>query len=252
VARLLPIVALGLCASAAAHAAPAHGGRCAPPVPRLRLPATGPGWRIPDTWNQRGNSFGTPQLVGLIRRTAKRIARFAPGAVIEVADLSPRGGGGSRWHRTHRHGEDVDLLLFARDAEGRPVPAGKAMVAFDCSGKGAATDEAGNPVPPLTFDVARNWAFVRAILEDRQAKVEEILIASCLKHRLLVHAREVHAPRDVVARAERLMRQPRVSPHNNHMHVRIAALPEDCLAGGTPASQPGGGTAARTRMRAGR
>ena len=75
------------------------------------------------------------------------------GAALEVADLSPRGGGASRWHRTHRHGEDVDLLLFATDAAGRPARAGKAMVAFDCAGQGAPTDEAGNPVPPLMASV---------------------------------------------------------------------------------------------------
>ncbi|HEY3354029.1 MAG TPA: penicillin-insensitive murein endopeptidase [Polyangia bacterium] len=224
---LLAFALLGT--AAAAPAAPTRGG-CPVPVPRVRLPAQGPGWRIPTTWHTRGLSYGTSEMIGLIKRTAARLLRGHAGAILEVADISPRNGGASRWHRTHRHGEDVDLLLFAVDAAGQPAPAGKAMVAFDCTGKGAATDEAGTAVPPLTFDVARNWALVRALAEERHAKVEDILIAACLRQKLLAHARATKAPRGVVARAEKLMRQPRLSPHNNHMHVRIAATAESCVA----------------------
>ena len=62
VRRLLSLVlTLGLLGGTAAHAAPIRGG-CPVPVPRMRLPAEGPGWRIPETWHQRGLAYGTRQI----------------------------------------------------------------------------------------------------------------------------------------------------------------------------------------------
>jgi penicillin-insensitive murein DD-endopeptidase len=239
--RLLCLVLLLAPAVAAARPPAARGMAAKPACPQLvdgvRLPKGGPGWLIPSTWAQRGNHWGTRDLVGLIKRTAARLGRHAPGAVLGVADLSPRGGGASRWHRTHKHGEDVDLLLFWTDAKGQPVPHGPSMVPFDCDGRGAAKDEAGNAVPPLRFDVARNWALVRALAEDRADVVTDVLIASCLRAKLLEHARASKAPRGVVARAARLMRQPRFAAHNDHIHVKTAGAPERCTAA-APASRP--------------
>jgi penicillin-insensitive murein endopeptidase len=216
-----------------------------PPCPQLvdgvRLARTGPGWLIPPTWAERGNNWGTRDLVGLIKRAAGRVHRLAPGSAIGVADLSPRRGGASRWHRTHKHGEDVDLLFFWMDAKGQPVPHGPAMVQFDCDGHGAAKDELGNTVPALRFDVARNWALVRALADDGGGVVSDILIASCLRSKLLEHARAIKAPPGSIARAARLMRQPRFAPHNDHVHVKIFGSPERCTAPATataPASQP--------------
>jgi murein endopeptidase len=232
VRRLLFLI--GLCAasvSASAVArAPMPGAPCPPIVDPTRLPLAGRGWRIPERWAERGIHWGSRDLVGLIRRAAARFARLAPGATIGVADLSPRGGGPSPWHRTHQHGLDVDLLLFMRDAQGRPAEI-RAMVACDCAGKGAAMDSGGNAVPPLTFDVARTWALVRALVEDRGTTIEDILISNCLRRQLLAHARAVRAPRAVLDRAAELLRQPRLSPHNDHMHIAIAA-PERCAATG--------------------
>lgn len=230
---LAPAVALVLVCSAAPAAGrrgPARPGGCRPLANGVKLPVAGRGWLRPATWAARGLAYGTPELVALIKRTAQRLARAVPGTTLYVADLSPRGGGPSRWHRTHRRGVDVDLLLFARDAQGRPAAPGPAMVPFSCDGHGARTDGAGNPVAPLTLDVARSWALVRALVEDPRANLAEILIANCLRRRLLEHARASRTPRAIVEHAERLMRQPRVSPHNDHIHVRIVTPEGPCVA----------------------
>ncbi|MBI5482749.1 MAG: penicillin-insensitive murein endopeptidase [Deltaproteobacteria bacterium] len=235
-----PCPALLLALLLAPAAAEARPPAAKPPCPALvggvRLAKSGPGWRIPSPWAERGLSWGTRDLVGLITRAAGRLRRLAPGAVLGVADLSPRRGGGSRWHRTHRHGEDVDLLFFWTDAKGQPVPHGPSMVAFDCDGRGASKDEAGNAVPPLRLDVPRTWALVRALAEDRAGVVADVLIAGCLRSKLLEHARATRAPRGVIAKAARLTRQPRFAPHNDHIHVKIAGSPERCTA--PPASVP--------------
>ena len=236
--RLLSLALLLAPLVAAARPPAAKPAPCPALVDGVRLAKSGPGWQIPSTWAERGNYWGTRDLVDLIKRTAGRLRRLAPGAVLGVADLSPRRGGPSRWHRTHRHGEDVDLLFFWTDAKGNPVPPGPAMVQFDCDGHGASKDEAGNAVPSLRFDVARNWALVRALVEDRANIVTDVLLASCLRSKLLEHARATKAPHGVIARAAKLMRQPRYASHNDHIHVKIAGSPERCTAPPAPASAP--------------
>ena len=235
---LAPLLVVGLVLAPAGAVArpPAAKPPCPALVGGVRLAKSGPGWRIPSPWAERGLSWGTRDLVGLIKRTAGRVRRLAPGAVLGVADLSPRRGGPSPWHRTHRHGEDVDLLFFWLDEQGQPVPHGPAMLQFDCDGRGAPKDEKSNAVPRLRFDGGRTWALVRALAEDRADIVTDILIARCLRARLLEHAKAKRAPRAVVARAAKLMRQPRFAPHNDHIHVKIAGSPERCTA--PPASAP--------------
>src|SRR5688572_13231353 len=104
--------------------------RCPKRLPNaVRLPSKGDGWLIPRTWNERGLSYGTRTLVGLLRRAAARIA--ARGATVYIADLSPRRGGPSFWHRSHKSGRDVDILFFALDADGRPAPPPRQMIRFD-------------------------------------------------------------------------------------------------------------------------
>jgi penicillin-insensitive murein endopeptidase len=242
VLRLLCLALLLVPAAAGARRPAPAQPACPALVDGVRLAKGGPGWHIPSPWAERGLSWGTRDLVGLIKRTGGRLRRHAPGAVLGVADLSPRRGGPSRWHRTHRHGEDVDLLFFWLDAKGNPVPHGPSMVIFDCDGRGAAKDEAGNAVPPLRFDVPRTWALVRSLAEDGEGVITDVLIAGCLRAKLLEHARASKAPRSVVARAAKLMRQPRFSPHNDHVHVKIAGSAERCTAppASAPASAPGG------------
>jgi len=222
------LVVASLCALATPAAAKktklSTRARSCADLPRgVRLPASGPGWAIPTTWERRGLAWGTRDLVALIKRVAQRLDEQQLGVPLRVADLSPRGGGASAWHKTHRRGTDVDLIFFMLDGSGEPAPAPRAMLVFDADGKGAAKDNLGNEVPPRRFDVARNWRLVRALLEDRAGNVERILIAKTLQHLLLEHARSIGAPARIIERAALVMHEPtRAPPHDDHMHVRIA------------------------------
>src|SRR5690606_6646399 len=89
----------------------------------LVLPPSGDGYWMPPTWARRGLHYGTGELVGMIAHLGRDLAQRGAGRPLAVADLSPQRGGPSRWHRSHQTGRDVDLIYFARDAEGRPVPA---------------------------------------------------------------------------------------------------------------------------------
>ncbi len=169
----------------------------------------GPGLRVVGRSN-----WGMPELVGMLRRSAKRVADRHPGAVLTVGDLSRKGGGDIDGHRSHESGRDADVGFYLTQ-RGKPfLPPRFAVIAPD----GAAERFAG-----VRFDDARNWALVEAWLTDPETRVLQVFVAAHLRARLLEHARRSGASAALQARAADLLQQPRRGlPHDNHFHVRIA------------------------------
>ena len=169
---------------------------------------------------QRGFYYGTEELVALIGRGARRVARKHPGSVLQVANLSRRGGRRIPQSVTHNSGRDADLLFYVTDAEGEPA-VNQQFVRFDRQGR------AGD----LRFDVARNWTLVRAFVTDRRAQVQSMLVARWLKAPLMAHARTLGEPAWILERADAVLRQPRRSPHDDHFHVRVMCARHERLSG---------------------
>ena len=199
-----------------------NAGRLLNPV---RLPERGPDWIVPARWTERGALFGVQELVRGVQRAAASVRRQYPRARLGVADLSVAGGGGSRWHRSHESGRDVDLLFYTVDDRGRSLPPPDDMVAFD---------ETGRPKPPAAgsyedalwserrFDPAANWALIEALLLDPAIRVQRIFVSDGLKVLLLDHARQHGRPMWLQRYAELILLQPGDShPHDDHFHVRI-------------------------------
>ncbi len=184
-----------------------------------RLATEGEGFWMPPRWAARGLHYGTDELVSLVVHAARRVHAESPGARLGVGNLSPRGGGPSRWHGSHQNGRDVDLLFYARDARGQPV-AMTAMVNFDEDGGYTPPD--GDTGDRLFFDVERNWLLVRAILESPIASVQWIFVAEHLKQMLLDHAIARGERFGLVLKASYILHQPsNAPPHADHFHVRI-------------------------------
>lgn len=210
--RHVMLTALVLGGASVAHATP---------YPAAWLPRHGDGYLIPDTWAARGLRYGRPELISLVGRVAERVAAELPGATLYVGDLSLKSGGWTQWHRSHRNGCDVDLLFYAVDEDGVPLAPPEAMRPFDDSGVARLADGA-----TARFDVARNWALVRALLEDQTAEVVRIFVSDALRAQLLSYAVGIDAPGRVVARAAAVLGQPSDSlAHDDHFHVRIAGPP---------------------------
>jgi penicillin-insensitive murein endopeptidase len=189
------------------------------------LPARGDGYAMPPTWARRGLHFGTAELVAVIVHLGRQLNRRRP---LAVADLSPRSGGPSAWHRSHQTGRDVDLIFFARDAAGAPA-ATATMRRYGPDGA-SIPDRPGDPV--VFFDVPANWVLVRALIENPIADVQWIFISDDLKQLLIDHAIATAAPPDLIAAAAVLLHQPtRSLPHDDHMHVRIYCAPSDVVLG---------------------
>jgi penicillin-insensitive murein endopeptidase len=189
-------------------------------VNAAQLPVKGDGYLIPPTWAARGLSYGTDELVGLIVRAARRVALEQPGAVLHVADLSPRRGGASAWHRSHQTGRDADLHFYALDPEGNPAPPPTLMLPFDAAG--VSPPSADGRMPVRVFDVATNWLLTRALLEDPVVEVQFLFVSAPLREKLLEHAVALGEPAELVERARALLVQPGDSlPHDDHLHLRI-------------------------------
>jgi penicillin-insensitive murein endopeptidase len=186
----------------------------------VALPKHGNGWIIPTTWADRGLAFGTSSMIGLIERVAGHV-HGKHGPTLWVADISPRGGGASEWHKSHKCGRDADLLFFAIDDNGDQPAAPPHMIAYDRNG------EASVGGVTWHFDTARNWALVKSLVQDR-VTIDKLFIADHLKKKLLAYARAHKESAALIARAEALMMQPGdAGPHDDHLHVRIAASASD-------------------------
>lgn len=231
----LACLALGLAAAACfgtpTPLAPGLAGSVGAPQAGVQtdaaeLPVRGPGFI---RYRQRSAHYwGHPRLVGAIQRAAARVREELPGgAALTVGDLSARSGGPIPGHRSHRSGRDVDLLLFVTTPSGAPVPSpGFVHMGAD----GLARIDPGHDY--VRLDVERQWLLVKALLEDDQALPVWMFASRDIEALLVDYARARGESPDLIVRAETVLLQPGDStPHDDHIHLRIACAPEDAIAG---------------------
>ena len=198
-----------------------------------RMPTYGTGHWTPPEWRTRGNRYGIDELVEMIERASETVREHDRRATLGVADLSPREGGHTMWHRSHHSGRDVDLIFYSADAKGKPMrPPEHAMVRFGGDGKPFRDPtETSAPEPDWEerrFDARLNWHLVEALLSDPEVRVQWIFVSDPLRARLLEWARRHDRPKWAIAYAERVMYQPgQKAPHDDHFHVRIYCPRED-------------------------
>jgi penicillin-insensitive murein endopeptidase len=165
--------------------------------------------------------WGTDGLVALLRSAAQHVWDRAPGARLNVGELSQRGGGNVVGHRSHENGRDVDVGFYLVDEAEKPVEAPH-FVRISSAGRGFLGEG------PVFFDVERNWALVEALVSSTETPVQLIFVAPRIRRKLLRHARNVGADPELVERAEWVMLPPEgVARHDDHFHVRIYCDPSD-------------------------
>jgi penicillin-insensitive murein endopeptidase len=194
-------------------------------VDGVKLPDSGAGYTTAPVWRERGNRFGTDELVTLIKGVGRRMKKKSKEARLVVADLSGNSGGASHlFHRSHQSGRDVDLLYYVRDAQGNAFEP-DAMRVFD--GRLVAKDGSG-----VTLDVPRTWMAVKELLTAKEAYVQFIFMYRPISERLIAYATKNGESDVVLARAMKALKQPGDSaPHNDHFHVRIYCPATDRMYG---------------------
>jgi penicillin-insensitive murein endopeptidase len=177
-----------------------------------QLPLEGPGYRFYRTGARR---YGTPELTGLLERSARRVESAHPGSKVLIGELSAREGGYISGHRSHRSGRDVDLAFFVTGPDGRPV-GGTPLAHYDRFGVAVR----GKQV--CRFDARRNWALVEALLADEETAVQWIFVSRGLKALLLEWGLSHGADLTLIDRAASVLHQPSGGlPHDDHFHVRV-------------------------------
>ncbi|MCA9575494.1 MAG: penicillin-insensitive murein endopeptidase [Sandaracinaceae bacterium] len=187
----------------------------------MNLPERGPGFVRARPGE--ATRAGTRQLVSALSRAAAYVeARHPGGSPLRIGDLSSPDGGRHPRHGSHRAGRDADVIFYATDAAGTPTR-GRGWLAYDRFGAAREVDEGGRRGRVFFFDDARNWALVRSLLLDEEARVQWIFVSNGLKARLLRFAVAHEPERAAVTRAREVLHQPsRGNPHADHFHVRVA------------------------------
>jgi penicillin-insensitive murein endopeptidase len=141
-------------------------------------------------------------------------------ARLNVGELSQEGGGDVVGHRSHENGRDVDVGFYLVDDDGNPVEPER-FVRINGSGHG------GDGTQRVTFDSARNWAFIEALVTDTETPVQMIFVHRRIRRRLVRWARRHHVDPETVERAEWTMVPPHgVARHDDHFHVRVYCDPD--------------------------
>jgi murein endopeptidase len=132
---------------------------------------------------------------------------------IKLGEISQRGGGKIKPHRSHRSGRDVDLGYVMLE-----FPEGHRHVA----------------ATPATLDAAATWALVQQLRES--GTVERIFMARSVQAQLLSHAKATLDPAELPAvfsiladdhRGEQTAFLRDVPGHEAHMHIRFACTEGD-------------------------
>jgi murein endopeptidase len=172
--------------------------------------------------------WGTSRLVKALARAGQRVQRELPGSPpLAVGNVGRAQGGSVQFYsRSHQSGRDADVAFYSLDEASQPYFPSD-LHRFDESLSSRTADGR-----MLRFDLARNWALVRALLEDPEIELIYLFIASPLKAALLKHARDKGEPVELIERASKILHQPTDAlPHDDHLHVRITCTSTEAELG---------------------
>lgn len=193
------------------------------------LPLVSPGLRFNPKRDPK-TRFGTVEVVRALVDAGIRVDEALPGLPITINDLSYAEGGPIPHHRSHQSGRDVDVLFYQLGPDGEPIESVGAF--FDPSGAGVDFRDLSNPSDDvaLRLDIPRNWLFLRSLIEDESAQLQQIFLAEHLRALLLDYARHQGEPAAAVERFAEMSCQPSY-PHDDHFHFRFFCAPDDIAEG---------------------
>jgi penicillin-insensitive murein endopeptidase len=177
-----------------------------------------------------GKNYGTRVLVQTIVYAAAQVHRQRPGSELHVGDLSAVHGGQIPNHASHRSGRDADLVYYATDLGGAPIPSPDWTI-YGPDGIGLVHQGGGGRVW-AQFDIERNWLLVKALMQAPDAGIMWIFVSNPLRALLAEYAFARGEEPELVWQAQNVMHQPKNAlPHDDHFHIRIACPRDDVMQG---------------------
>lgn len=198
--------------------------------------------RFLSSYENTSAHYGMPQLVALLDRSSKHIQKRYPGSVMGLGHLSNPKGGDIDRHASHETGRDADVAFYARDAKGKPTLL-PTLTRFDRLGRAEGH-------PGVTFDDARNWELIVALVNDPEVRVASLFVAPFLRARLLAHGVKIGTSKEILTRVRTVLIQPKGALlHDDHVHVRIGcpAGMKECVEFAIPRRKRGPATPGPTK-----
>ena len=210
------------------------------------LPLPGRTYSVLPRQYRRELLYGTRELIALLVDASEYVERVSPGSIMWLGNIGHRDGGDIPWSVSHNAGRDADIAFYALSPRGVPLEPPD-MLHYDARGRSL---EYGGY---YRFDVARNWALVKALLLSPHAQIQHLFISTGLERLLIDHAREEGEPLALINHAARVLRQPGPEiPHNDHLHVRVYCSRADMGAGCRNTGRVHPGVSLHGEARAGR
>jgi penicillin-insensitive murein endopeptidase len=180
-------------------------------------------------FNPDGHHHGTRETVKAIEFAASRVRDQYPNSpALLVGDISARRGGKLPNHASHRSGRDVDLLFYMTTLSGKPIDSA-GFVRFGPDGLGVAETQRGHAY--VQFDLERNWALVKALIEAPGPGPVWLFVSRPIEALLTEYAVARGEDPRLIWHAENIMLQPRNAlPHDDHFHLRVACTPDQAIA----------------------
>lgn len=166
-----------------------------------------PGMRVRNV----ARAYGTERVIKFLEAAAFDVkARWPDAPDLEIGDISYKGGGKMRPHKSHQSGRDADLSFYHR---------GNVETGF-------------RDLDPETFDAAKNWHMFKTLIDTGQ--VEYIFVEYDLQKKLYDYARHIgYTERQL----EPLIQYPNgknaggiiryARGHDDHWHIRFTCGPDD-------------------------
>ncbi len=167
-----------------------------------------PGMRVRNV----SRAYGTERVIRLLEAAAYDVkARWPDAPDLEVGDISYKGGGSMRPHKSHQSGRDADLSFYHR---------GNVETGF-------------RVVDEETFDSAKNWHIFKTLIDT--GEVEYIFVNYNLQKKLFEYATHIgytpeqlapilQYPQGKNARTG-IIRSAR--GHDDHWHIRFTCGPQE-------------------------
>ncbi len=195
----------------------------------VALPGEAPGLLLNPARDSRAR-YGTVEVVRALLLAAARVEQEAGGLGVTIHDLSYEHGGPIPHHGSHQSGRDVDVLFYQLGPDAEPIRSVGAF--FNPAGEGIDFRDLADPADdvPLKIDIARNWLFVRSLIEQPDSSLQRIFVAEHIRALLLKHAESSGEPAAVIDRFSQMSCQPSY-PHDDHFHFRFFCAPDDILLG---------------------
>jgi|GEM_PF-4240189 len=165
---------------------------------------------------QRGNYFGTYDLVKTVEALGAEVQKSLPGYKIMVRDMS-KAKGGSFGHKSHTNGTDMDIAFIRKNGNKTPD---------------FVTIADSKRIIDPSFDVATQWKAFYFLANDPRVHLNVIYLAPAIKQKMCDYTSSLRkkASPEELQRINKTLKALRsrsrasgneISGHRNHFHVRL-------------------------------